>query len=97
MTAKFSISLPDEMYEEVKTLAEQQGTTVSGWFADLARQRLDADHRSRALLAERIEHDRAADPDGHARMADELRRRMREAQVAARHKADKARATGVVA
>ncbi|WP_433259600.1 hypothetical protein ACQPYK_48570 (plasmid) [Streptosporangium sp. CA-135522] len=97
MTAKFSISIPDDMYEDVKKLATQQGTTVSGWFADLAQQKLDADRRSRALLAEKIEQDRAVDPEGHAQMADELRQRMRSAQAAARRKAADVRAMGIVA
>ncbi|GGL47360.1 ribbon-helix-helix domain-containing protein [Planomonospora parontospora] len=87
MAVKLSITLPGDLYEEIKMLAGQQGTTVSGWFAELARQYLDDDRRSRAVLAERIRHDRVADPEGHAEMAADLRKRMRDAQEAARRRA----------
>jgi hypothetical protein len=87
MAVKLSITLPGEMYEEIKTLTGRQGTTVSDWFTELARQHLDDDRRSRAVLAERIRHDRIADPEGHAEMAADLRKRMRDAQEAARRRA----------
>ncbi|GAA3149738.1 hypothetical protein GCM10010466_46230 [Planomonospora alba] len=64
--------------------------TLSAWFAGLARERLGTDRRSRAALAEAIARDRAADPEGDARMTAELRR-MREARPAARRKAAEVR------
>lgn len=83
VTQKFSISLPDDLYEEVKVMAEQSGTTVSGFLADLAQQRADADRASRERLARLIAKDRAVDPEGYDQRKDDIRRRMHAAQQAA--------------
>jgi metal-responsive CopG/Arc/MetJ family transcriptional regulator len=87
VAVKISISIPEELYDEVKDWAEQTGGTVSGFFADLAQQRLDADRRSRQRLKELIEKDRAADPEGYDEMRAGLRDRMHAAQAAAARKA----------
>ncbi|MGP3957813.1 ribbon-helix-helix domain-containing protein [Nonomuraea sp. 3N208] len=86
MTQKFSISLPDEVYEEVKALAEQAGTSVSGYLARLAKQRIDADRESRERLARLTAKDRAADPEGYDQLRADMRARMHAAQRAAAEK-----------
>ncbi|WP_432923527.1 ribbon-helix-helix domain-containing protein [Microbispora sp. CA-135349] len=94
MAVKISISIPEELHDEVKAWADQTGGTVSGFFADLAQQRLDADRRSRQRLRELIEKDRAADPKGYDAMRNSLRERMHAAQVAAAQKAAEFRSSG---
>ncbi|GAA5053970.1 putative CopG family antitoxin [Thermocatellispora tengchongensis] len=83
MIQKFSVSLPDDVYELVQNMAAREGTTVSGFLARLAKQRADADRASREWLARRIEQDRAADPEGYDRRRAEIRERMHAAKQAA--------------
>ncbi|SPL88098.1 unnamed protein product [[Actinomadura] parvosata subsp. kistnae] len=86
MAQKFSMSLPDEVYELVKEMAEKEGTTLSGYLASLARERADADRASRERLARLTAQDRAADPEGYDRRKAEMRERMHAAQRAAAEK-----------
>jgi hypothetical protein len=83
---KFSMSLPDEVYELVKEMADQEGTTVSGYLAGLAKERADADRASRERLARLTAKDRTADPEGYDRRKMEMRERMHAAQRAAAEK-----------
>jgi hypothetical protein len=80
---KFSVSLPDEVYDMVKDMAEQAGTSVSGYLAGLAKQRADADRASRERLARLTAKDRAHDPEGYERRKADIRDRMHAAQRAA--------------
>ncbi|MBG0833240.1 hypothetical protein HS041_36670 [Planomonospora sp. ID67723] len=83
MASKITISIPDELHDQVKEWAEATGGTVSGFFADLAQQRLDADRSSRERLAAMIAKDRAVDPEAYDERRAELRRRMHAAKDAA--------------
>lgn len=83
MAQKFSMSLPDDVYDMVKEMADQEGTTVSGFLAGLAKQRADADRASRDWLAHLTAQDRAVDPEGYDRRRAELHERMHAAQRAA--------------
>lgn len=83
MAQKFSMSLPDDVYEMVKEMADQEGTTVSGYLAGLAKQRADADRASRERLARLTAKDRATDPEGYDRRRADIRERMHAAQRAA--------------
>ncbi|WP_188190245.1 hypothetical protein [Nonomuraea sp. SYSU D8015] len=86
MAQEFSISLPDDVYDLVKAMAEQEGTTVSGYLAGLAKERADVDRTSRERLARLTAKDRAADPDAYDQRREEIRQRMRAAKVAADEK-----------
>lgn len=83
MAQKFSMSLPDDVYDLVKEMAEQAGTTVSGYLAGLAKERADADRTSRERLARLTSKDRAADPDAYDQRREEIRQRMHAAKAAA--------------
>ncbi|MGC5010175.1 ribbon-helix-helix domain-containing protein [Streptosporangium sp. DT93] len=83
MAQKISISIPDELHAELTAWAEQTGGTVSGFFAELARQRLDADRASHERLAALTAKDRAAGPDSYDRRRSELHQRMIAAKAAA--------------
>ncbi|MFC4121344.1 hypothetical protein [Nonomuraea zeae] len=86
MAQKFSMSLPDEVYDLVKEMADKEGTTVSGYLAGLAKERADADRSSRERLARLTAKDRAVDPEGYDRRKTEMRERMHAAQRAAAEK-----------
>ncbi|MEU4324299.1 ribbon-helix-helix domain-containing protein [Nonomuraea dietziae] len=83
MAVKITISIPEDLHEELKMWAERTGGTVSGFFADLAQQRLDADRASRERLARLVAKDRAVDPEGYDQRRAEMRERMHAAQKAA--------------
>ncbi|MFE3455007.1 hypothetical protein ACFXJ8_39395 [Nonomuraea sp. NPDC059194] len=83
MAVKISISIPETLHEELRTWAEKTGGTVSGFFAELAQQRLDADRASRERLARLVEKDRAVDPEGYDQRRDAMRERMHAAKQAA--------------
>ncbi|MEU6414047.1 hypothetical protein [Microbispora sp. NPDC046933] len=93
MTVKITISLPDDLHEEIKAITDQSGESVSGFFAALARTRLDADRWSREQLKAELDAIRAADPEGFDRQRAALRARMRAALESAGRKAA-ARAAG---
>ncbi|MFF4128285.1 ribbon-helix-helix domain-containing protein [Microbispora rosea] len=86
MTAKVTISLPDDLHEEIKDAIGENGN-LSRFFAELARQRLDADHWSRTQLKTELDALRAADPEGFDRRQADLAQRMAAAQRAATVKA----------
>ncbi|GGO08643.1 hypothetical protein GCM10010116_17530 [Microbispora rosea subsp. aerata] len=86
MTAKVTISLPDDLHEEIKGAIGEHGN-LSRFFADLARRHLDADHWSRTQLKIELDALRAADPEGFERRRADLARRMAAAQQAAAVKA----------
>lgn len=87
MTVKISISLTDDLHEAVKTIAEQSGTTVSGFFADLAQQRIDADRASTEQLHRLNGPARQADPDAYEQRRAEFLQRANAAKEAAARKA----------
>lgn len=80
--------MPDGLYNEIKIIADQQGTTISGWFTELAQQRLDADRTSREQLQRLDDAARQADPEGFQVRREQFTARLRAAQqVSARNAA----------
>jgi type I site-specific restriction endonuclease len=87
MAMKITISIPDELHEEVKAWAEMTGNSVSGWFAELAQQRLDADRASRERLRRLNDPARKTDPDAYQRRQADFIARARASQEAAARRA----------
>jgi metal-responsive CopG/Arc/MetJ family transcriptional regulator len=86
MTTRITVSVPDELAEQVQQLADEHRIpSVSGFFATAAAEKLTRAQRSRRWLDERLAEIRARDPEAY----DQMRARMR-----AESEAFEARASG---
>jgi metal-responsive CopG/Arc/MetJ family transcriptional regulator len=87
MTTRITVSLPDELAEQVQQLADEHRIpSVSGFFATAAAEKLTRAQQSRRWLDERLAEIRTRDPEGYDRMRAESRAAKQdfEAQATAR-------------
>ncbi len=74
MTTRITVSLPDDIAQQVQQLADEHRIpSISGFLAAAAAEKLTRAQRSRRWLDERLAEIRARDPEGYGQMrADSL-------------------------